>query len=207
MNCRTVRKRFDELYRQSGDDPENPAWRHLVSCADCTREFKQWKKIALTLEHAGPVDLPEAFAQKVMIAYKERQQRAPWFNPMPIRLPHLAWAMLFLVILGGAVFWVQRSVRESQEPRIASAATENVRFELAAEGASSVTLVGDFNGWDRKACLMTREKTGLWSVEMQIAPGSYQYLFLVDDRTWRSDPLNARSSPDGFGGMNSEITL
>lgn len=207
MNCKTVRNRFDELYRQGGRDPENAAWIHLSSCTDCSREFRRWREIADALKHTAPMDPPAAFAQKVMIAYEERQRRAAWFNPTPLRLPRVAWAMLFLVILGGAVLLIQRSVRQEQEPRIARAATENVRFELAAAGASCVALVGDFNGWDRKACLLKPEKKGSWSIELQLSAGSYQYLFLIDNKIWRLDSSNVQSSPDGFGGMNSEITL
>jgi hypothetical protein len=209
MKCKTVRSRLDELYRLSKDNRDDPAWVHLASCADCTREFERWMRIADTLKNAPRVDLPDAFAQKVMIAYEERQRRAPWFGQMPFRLPQAAWAMLFLIIAGGSIWLVLHSQRQGQESHatLYSATSPNVRFELAAGEASSVALVGDFNGWDKKACLLTREKTGVWSVELPIAAGSHHYLFLVDNFIWRLDPSNTRSSPDGFGGMNSEISL
>jgi hypothetical protein len=207
MNCRNVRNRFDELYRLGGRDPENAAWVHLSTCAHCSREFRRWQEIADSLKHTAPLDPPAAFAQKVMIAYEERQQRATGFHPLQRRFQQIAWAILVLVMLGGGVVLIQRSMRQAWEPRIARVATENVRFELAAAEASCVALVGDFNGWDRKACMLKPEKKGSWSIELQLSAGSYQYLFLIDNKIWWLDTLNVQSSPDGFGGMNSEITL
>jgi hypothetical protein len=207
MNCRNVRNRFDELYCQGGGNPDDAAWAHISSCDSCGREYRRWKEIADTLKKKPPIDPPAAFAQKVMIAYEERQRRSTGRNPLQLRFPQIAWAMLVLVVLGGGVVLIQRSMRQAWEPRIARVATEKIRFELAAAGASCVALVGDFNGWDRKACTLKPEKKGSWSIEIQLSAGTYQYLFLIDNKIWRLDTLNVQSSPDGFGGMNSEITL
>jgi hypothetical protein len=204
MNCRTVRNQFDELYRQGGGDPANAARVHLSSCADCAREFRRWKEIAAALEKEPRVEPPETFAQKVMIAYENQRRHAPGFNLMPLRPPQAAWVLLIIVMLAGVFVLTQRSARQPQPP---TAASENVRFELAASGAASVALVGDFNNWDRKGCVMKPDKKGTWSIELQLSAGSYQYLFLIDDMTWQLDTLNVHSTPDGFGGMNSEITL
>src|SRR5947207_2931470 len=38
------------------------------------------------------------------------------------------------------------------------------RASLTAPGAKSLRLIGDFNGWDRGANLMTRDELGVWSI-------------------------------------------
>lgn len=48
---------------------------------------------------------------------------------------------------------------------------------------------------------------GTWTIDLRVPKGSYQYLFLVDGKEWRADPLNTHQVPDGFGGINSEVTI
>jgi hypothetical protein len=47
---------------------------------------------------------------------------------------------------------------------------------------------------------------GRWAKELTLAPGTYEYLLVVDGR-WLPDP-NARDFvPNPFGGMNCLITV
>ncbi|MBK7187384.1 MAG: hypothetical protein IPH86_01470 [bacterium] len=80
-----------------------------------------------------------------------------------------------------------------------------VTFAHAAPGAAKVCLAGEFNGWSDAANPMTN-KDGNWTLTLDLAPGSYQYKFVVDGN-WLADPLNAASSDDGFGGKNSLVKV
>ena len=53
-----------------------------------------------------------------------------------------------------------------------------VTFE-GAQGASSVTMSGEFNEWDIEATPMQREQ-GQWRAELQLEPGHYAYKFVID---------------------------
>jgi 1,4-alpha-glucan branching enzyme len=66
-----------------------------------------------------------------------------------------------------------------------------VTFSLPAEAASkarSVSIVGDFNKWNRKAAPMRRLKDGSFSATLDIPTnGSYQFRYLVDGKRWLND--------------------
>ena len=47
------------------------------------------------------------------------------------------------------------------------------------EGASSVTIAGEFNDWDDTATPLERSE-GLWRTELQLEPGDYAYKFVID---------------------------
>lgn len=89
-------------------------------------------------------------------------------------------------------------------PRAAAPAEETtpVQFVLHAPNARSVTLVGDFNDWDRSAVPMAETGDGVWSVVVSLPPGTVRYSFLVDGHEWRADPAAARA-PGDFGRPSS----
>ena len=49
-----------------------------------------------------------------------------------------------------------------------------------APGAQSVFLSGTFNDWDSSAFPMQEAADGTWCATLQLAPGTYEYKFLVD---------------------------
>lgn len=88
------------------------------------------------------------------------------------------------------------------------AETPMVRFELAASGAARVTLVGDFNGWDRQATPMRRAQApDVWTVSVPLARGRHAYGFVVDGVRWVPDPAAPLAPEDGFGGVNSVVIV
>jgi hypothetical protein len=75
------------------------------------------------------------------------------------------------------------------------------RFELPATvGATSVWLVGDFNGWSHRATPMRREGDQ-FVVEVELERGrSHRYRYLLDDGRWENDWHADRYVPNAFGG-------
>ena len=68
-----------------------------------------------------------------------------------------------------------------------------------------VFLVGDFNGWDPAARRMVKSKDGTFRAKMKLAPGEYQFRFLVDGH-WRDDATTEqRANP--FGSTNSVVRV
>jgi 1,4-alpha-glucan branching enzyme len=78
-----------------------------------------------------------------------------------------------------------------------------VRFELPFLEAREAFVAGTFNGWD-PAMFRMSEVPGGWAAEVALAPGTHEYLFVVDGR-WIADPNNPKTSPNPFGGVNSVI--
>lgn len=79
-------------------------------------------------------------------------------------------------------------------------------FSLEATGAKEVLLMGDFNNWSPEKHPMRRDENGMWNKVVMLAPGGYEYKFLVDGQ-WREDPRNDRLCPNCFGTQNSVLEL
>lgn len=79
-----------------------------------------------------------------------------------------------------------------------------VRFVLPYLPAREVFLAGSFNDWDPGALALSEVATGEWAVEVRLAPGEYEYLFVADGR-WIADPNNPETRPNPYGGRNSVV--
>jgi 1,4-alpha-glucan branching enzyme len=84
-----------------------------------------------------------------------------------------------------------------------------VRLLLAAPGAESVSVVGDWNGWDpQKDRLRDPEGDGVWEIRLRLRRGmEARYQFLVDGEHWLADPRAPLQVDDGFGGTSSVLQI
>ena len=74
-------------------------------------------------------------------------------------------------------------------------------FKITEPGATNVLLVGDFTNWEKKAITMEKDPAGVWTATVKLAPGTHNYLFIVDGQ-WRADPECSSRVPNPFGGQN-----
>jgi 1,4-alpha-glucan branching enzyme len=91
--------------------------------------------------------------------------------------------------------------------QLAAPATQMVQFVFVAPDANSVSLVGDFNDWNAKATPLRSLSGNLWSVEVPLAPGRYNYIFMVDGTRMVADPAAPRAPADEFGQTTSVVTV
>ena len=83
-----------------------------------------------------------------------------------------------------------------------------VIFHYFDKGAARVNVVGDFNNWSPKTDAMVDENgDGEWTLFYTLAPGVYQYKFVVDGKQWITDPRNPEKVSDGFEGENSVLRV
>lgn len=82
-------------------------------------------------------------------------------------------------------------------------AKETVLFEYFDPSAKVVALVGEFNQWNPTARPMKRDAGGLWKVKIRLAPGTYQYKFVVNGDRWEEDPLTQHRMMNEHGTSNS----
>lgn len=74
---------------------------------------------------------------------------------------------------------------------------------VSPKAVQSVSVAGDFNGWQRDAMPMRVEADGrTWSLKVQVAYGKHQYKFVLNRQTWVLDPTGV-SEKDGNGYENS----
>ncbi|MGE0552619.1 MAG: isoamylase early set domain-containing protein [Gemmatimonadales bacterium] len=75
-----------------------------------------------------------------------------------------------------------------------------VRFAFDAPAAASVTLVGDFNDWDRARTPLERRDGDRWEITLPLRSGVYRFAYLVDGETWAADPKAGHAPGDGDFG-------
>lgn len=116
------------------------------------------------------------------------------------------------VLLGGGGAWMaMRAVRDSAPlPNTPLASTPSggvstVHFTLVAPQAERVSVVGDFNHWDPARTPLRRDADGRrWEITIPLAPGRYEYSFLVDG-VLATDPSAPRAPGADFGAPNSIV--
>ena len=86
----------------------------------------------------------------------------------------------------------------------APAAPKGVSLCLVQPDAGEVFVAGCFNDWQPAQTPLKPAGQGKWVVELPLAPGRYEYLFVVDG-TWIPDPNATESVPNPFGGKNSVL--
>lgn len=87
-----------------------------------------------------------------------------------------------------------------------------VTFKLpkeAAPDASSVAIVGEFNGWDTEAHPMKRQINGDYTITLELEAGrEYQYRYLIDHCRWENDYHADQYVKSPFGDCeNSVVSL
>lgn len=89
------------------------------------------------------------------------------------------------------------------EVAVAAPITFRYKPDVAAR---SVALAGQFNQWDMGATPMENHD-GVWTVTIDLDPGTYQYKFVVNASDWMTDEWATDFADDGFGGRNSVVTV
>jgi 1,4-alpha-glucan branching enzyme len=89
----------------------------------------------------------------------------------------------------------------------AKPADKAVTFTVHAEKGKNVYLAGEFNKWDPTAKKMAyKAKEGVYAATVKLAPGSYQYKFVIDG-IWCADPENVESVQNDQGTFNSVVNV
>src|SRR3989441_125717 len=162
-----------------------------------------------------------------------RQEPAPrrsrwsgwWIDPDAIRVqPLLAVTSLIAVLgigAGGGAWWAASRGASTGSPRSttviagptargagALAVSTAVTFVFRAPGASRVSLVGDFNGWDPEATPLKRATLGdTWIAQVPLERGLHAYAFVIDGSNWAADPSAPLAPEASFGRRNSLVVV
>ena len=85
-------------------------------------------------------------------------------------------------------------------------ARRTVTFTLEDAPGRQVFVAGCFTNWEPKHKLTDRESPGVYTAKILLAPGEYQYKFVVDGE-WRLDKANPNFVPNDFGTLNSLLRV
>jgi 1,4-alpha-glucan branching enzyme len=82
----------------------------------------------------------------------------------------------------------------------------DIALTLSAKEANSVAVGGTFNGWQSARHPLSKGFDGVWRTRLSLAPGRYEYRFVVDGK-WIEDPLAKESVRNPYGGNNSVLVV
>jgi len=169
-------------------------------------------------------------ARERMIA-RLRREAAPrrsrwqgwWMDSDAIHIrPLLAVASLIAALgigLWGGTWWAlySRGVPVGSSPaRVVAEPSAGIRgtgrtavtFVFRAPGASRVSLVGDFNGWDPDATPLRRATlSDTWIAQVPLEGGLHAYAFVIDGSDWAADPSAPLAPVASFGRRNSLVVV
>lgn len=81
-----------------------------------------------------------------------------------------------------------------------------VTFHYSSTQAESVCLSATFNQWSPDShCL--NQAGGTWSITVELPPGQYRYVYVIDGARRVQDPQNPFVEEDGFGIRNSILIV
>lgn len=157
-------------------------------------------------------------------AVREHRGGGWWLDARALHASPLAAAAAVIVVLAigawGGARWMgarherastiatARPQRATAAPASLSPAPTAVTFAFRAPGATHVTLVGDFNGWDPNATPLRRAATGdVWTVELPLPRGLHAYAFIVDGADWSVDPSAPLAPETTFGRRNALLVV
>jgi hypothetical protein len=132
--------------------------------------------------------------------------RRVFIRPLPWSLAATA-ALLVAGIFGAQVARVDEP---SEAALVGDALTPpHVQFVLISPSAKKVSVVGDFNAWDRSAetYQASHRGGGVWTVTAPVPPGHHRYSFVVDDTMWVADPNAPAASDNDFGVPKSALVV
>ena len=95
---------------------------------------------------------------------------------------------------------------DDEKPEGTVGEESEVDFELEDDEATKVSLVGNFNNWNKNTNPMKKED-GIWKCSLKLKPGKHEYQFVVNDTDWIVDPKSENNVNNKYEGKNSIIEV
>ena len=214
MKCSKI-KRLLHLYldRVLPRDTSKELEEHLKTCSICQEEQRSWKKVFSSLNSVKPVPVPGNLTQNIMVKVSKEEIQPSWtdYFKSRISIPRPSFRILGAAAAATAIFafFIFAFIFNAPDtsPPICSA---EVQFSLriADSKAHTVAIAGDFNGWNPQANLLEDpDGDGIWIGTLNLEPGKYEYMFVLDGEKWLPDPNALRYVKDGFGNKNAILEI
>jgi hypothetical protein len=188
-------------------------------------EALEWRDILADAAELRSVTAPPWIETRVMATLPARPHRswlgsaAAWLtSPQPMRIRPLSLGLAGAAALALLLFMGRTPETATSTFTPVGGDVHNVsdvqpaiiyvQFVLADRSAKSVTVAGDFNGWDVASThLADTDRDGVWTGMVALRPGLHKYMFVIDGKRWVTDPEAERYLDDGFGMRNAVITI
>jgi len=214
MNCNKIIKLLN-LYIDQALDAEytQTVEEHLKSCPSCREEYLKLKQVVSALTSISPQPAPADFTQNLMtkISQEEIQIQTSWVSHLKKRIsfPQISFRLAGLTAAATLiVFFAFTFIFNT--PVTSPICSAEVQFSLRINDNKShtVAIAGDFNGWNPQTnVLEDPEGDGIWTGTLNLEPGKYEYMFVMDGEEWFPDPNALRYVKDGFGNKNAILEI
>jgi 1,4-alpha-glucan branching enzyme len=80
--------------------------------------------------------------------------------------------------------------------------------KTVANGASSISIVGEFNDWQPGATPMKSLKSGEFTATVDLAAGkAYEFRYLINDQVWENDGNADKYVRTCFGDSDNSVVI
>jgi hypothetical protein len=205
MNCQKIKKLINPYIDQALDqESAQQVEEHLKSCPACNKEYLRLKEMVASLNSISPQSAPEDFTQNLMakISQEEIQIQSSWMDRIKrqISIPRFSFRLVGAAAAAALVMFFSFTFifNTPDTPSICSA---EVQFSLRIgdSKAHTVAIAGDFNGWSPQANLLEDpDGDGIWTATLDLEPGRYEYMFVLDGEKWFPDPNALRYVKESY---------
>ena len=214
MNCQKIKKLLNPYIDQVLDaESIRQVEEHLKSCPSCNKEYQNLKKIIASLNSLSPQPAPADFTQSLMtkISQEEIQIQTSWIDHLKkrISIPRLSFRLAGLTAAAALiVFFAFTFIFNTPIAPLVCSAEVQFSLRINDNKAHTVAIAGDFNGWNPQTnVLEDPEEDGIWTGTLNLEPGKYEYMFVMDGEEWFPDPNALRYVKDGFGNKNAILEI
>ena len=219
MNCKKI-KNLLQLYIDDSltFGEKQLVEKHLEKCSECRAELKSLSAMVRLIKSLPEVSTSPNFTENLMlkisqIEEEERERIIPawqmslknlWSTPR-YRYSLVSILSLAVFCVFTFVFLFHPSLLPGQRETLAQV---EVTFTISGIEAKSIAVAGDFNSWNTNANqLEDPDGDGIWTGKMKLEPGRYEYMLVVDDGKWVTDPNAKVYADDGFGSKNAVLFI
>ncbi|GAI76281.1 unnamed protein product [marine sediment metagenome] len=220
MDCKKIKKLL-QLYIDDAltFGEKQLVEQHLEECSACRTELKSLSATAKLIKSLPEVSTPPDFTQNIMakISQEKIHIQSSWMDRLKkqVTIPQFSFrfagvaAITAIFIFLAFTFLFNFSGLPGQPGQKEAVAYQvEVTFTISGINANQIAVAGDFNGWNTSANqLEDPDGDGIWTGKMQLEPGRYEYMLVVDDGKWVTDPNAKVYADDGFGSKNAVLFI
>jgi hypothetical protein len=214
MNCQKIKKLLNPYIDQILDvESTQQVNEHLKSCSVCREEYSKLKQVICSLNSLSPQPVPENLTENIMakISQKEIQIQTSWMDLLKnrISIPRFSFRLISAAVASAlVVFFAFTFIFNTPDTSLICSAEVQFSLKINDNKAHTVAIAGDFNGWNPQAnVLEDPEGDGIWTGTLNLKPGRYEYMFVLDGEKWFPDPNALRYVKDGFGNRNAILEI
>jgi hypothetical protein len=214
MNCQKIKKSLNPYIDKTLDaDMAKQVEGHLKSCSACREEYLKLKQVVSALNSILPQSAPENLTENIMakISQEDVQIQSSWMDLLKkrISIPRFSFRLIGVAAAAVAVmFFAFTFIFNTPDTSLICSAEVQFSLKLNDNKAHTVAIAGDFNGWNPQTNLLKdSEGDGIWTGTLNLKPGRYEYMFVLDGEKWFPDPNALRYIKDGFGNKNAILEI